>query len=159
MMFNPYSHERMLENRKRLSMLVYRNLQILTNYTNFVIRRWSLYVLSMVICLLISLFYTMFKNNDLFMLPPFLTMTVLIQFITNEILSKCCKLNELSLVCLGEGRHSQGSSKLETAFWVSRTPCVIWIGDLFCIENRDLILKIFGTIVLENVINMLLTFK
>ena len=49
-------------------------------------------------------------------------------------------------------------SELELRLWSALHPIRIWIGNFFYIEHRELLLEVLGDVVVNNVINLLLTF-
>jgi len=50
------------------------------------------------------------------------------------------------------------ATEMDKKFWISCRPIFIWIGNTFILETKGFVLKLFGGIVLESVINLLLMF-
>ena len=51
-----------------------------------------------------------------------------------------------------------GRRKESALFWKSRKPISIMVGDAFALETRTYVLVVFGDIILQNVISLLVTF-
>jgi len=70
----------------------------------------------------------------------------------------------------GIKKHSEGyykafqcdplrGSKEHSAFYTSCRPIVVMVGGMFSIAERDFSLKVYGNVIFQNTINLLLTFR
>jgi len=155
-----FSYENLIRNKRKesRSRLIYQVQQIFNKHFNSVLRQFTCYSLSLDTGLIIVSIYTLIQNNDPFLIPLLLSIIPGIVLVTEFSISQMCKLQELSLRCRATGLN-RNQIKVDTLYWKSCRPIVIWAGGLFCYEHREFVLKLFGSIILESVINMLITFR
>jgi len=55
--------------------------------------------------------------------------------------------------------YDTGKSRLDVMFWKSCLPLEVTIGNMFTISSRSFCIKVFGTTVVESVMDLILTFQ
>jgi hypothetical protein len=56
-------------------------------------------------------------------------------------------------------RHDDSSAKFHQRFWKSCKPLDIWVGSFFVFSSPDFFLHVYGKIILESVIDLLLAVR
>jgi hypothetical protein len=67
-------------------------------------------------------------------------------------------LNSKATINLLSKSDSKGRKRemIDSMFWKSCTPIEIWAGSFFSLASPDFLLQIYGTVIFESVINLLL---
>ena len=56
-------------------------------------------------------------------------------------------------------RNPNAQTKYNRRFWKSRNPIYVWVGQLFSLETPSFELYLFGTVIFNSVVNLLLIFR
>jgi len=90
----------------------------------------------------------------------FIMANIILGFSLKAAMTLAISCHTTSEACCGLGLEQIGSQNtvLTKMFWKSQRPVSIRVGNHFILDSNEYILTIFGTIILENVINLLLTF-
>jgi len=154
---NPHSTSTSGSQKKRISM--YKILQLFNNSWNSILKQWTLgfFITGTVISITAS--YTLFRiHNNPLISTVLILITLLLAFncVTNEIIRHACTLCQLS--GLSHSSSFKTKNELYRLCWNSCRPFSVWVGDIFCLETKEFALKLFGSVILETVINILLAF-
>jgi hypothetical protein len=57
------------------------------------------------------------------------------------------------------GKRDRSRSKLESKFWKSCQPIEIWAGSFFTLSSMNYLLEVYGKVILESVISLLLAVR
>jgi len=120
----------------------------------------------MSIGLIISSTYTLIRNNNLLFVPLLLSLDLALLSTMEVIISQMCKIHETSILCLRSAGSQHNSTKYYTQFqnklhiatWKSYRSIAFWFGNMFSVKTREFILKLFGSVILESVVTLLITF-
>jgi len=120
------------------------------------------FALSTSCVLLIFGIYAFFKiaTSSLKVLIPLILACLIVVFFAlvcslTLAVSCCLKSNEY---CKFRQNPLRGTTKDDALFWKSRRHTTIRVGQHFSLETRDFVLRVFGDIILQNVVSLLVTF-
>jgi len=135
--------------------------QVLNCFTNDVFSNVIEFIVYVGAIVLIIYIYAMFNflNITFALLLSFLMTVCIVScyiFEAGMRLAVCCY--KTSKLCCEQGLNQIPTRKVTKKFWKSRRPTLIHVGSHFVFDTNVFILNFFGKIVLETVINLLLTF-
>jgi len=141
---------------------IYSSLQVMNIFATITcsgIVEYSLHVVSVVLIIDIYMIIRFASISYVIVLAinisAFIIVSCALKFVL--ILAVSCRLN--SAACCVKGKTSQTNRDiLNLKFWKAQRPLSIRVGEHFTLDSKNYVLHVIGRIILENVIELLVTF-
>jgi len=135
--------------------------QVMNKWANNIfsgIVEFVMYLSAFVLTLFLYGLFRLARNSYIIIQCIIVSLALIIfYFLKNSLLlAASCHID--SVECCTIGRWSIAGGKIENRHWRACKPTSVSVGSHFALKSKNYVLQVFGKIIFENVVNLLVTF-